>query len=180
MAKKKITVSTENNNWVQPKTRKKRKPMTEEQKIAASKRLAIAREKKVAADPTYGKGAIHKSLWDMPDNAQLHPDKIKLWIKTQKELASTERAQVKLNVKGAIAKLASHDGYIREMQHYLNHGDWSSMFYGEYQQNKIRNRCVALGYYWYGPNIGIAKRDVGTFYPDLGIVWEQGMDELNP
>jgi hypothetical protein len=50
------------------------------------------------------------------------------------------------------------------------------MFYGEYQEKKIRSRNVALGYYWYGPNIGKPKRDVGTFYPDLGMVWEKDME----
>ena len=108
---------------------------------------------------------------------QLHPDKIKVWIKTQGELARTERAQVKQNIKGAIAKLASHEGYVRHMKSYLKHGDWIDMFYGEYQEKKIRGRCRALGYYWTGPNKGKAKRDVGTFYPDLGMTWEQDMTE---
>ena len=63
------------------------------------------------------------------------------------------------------------------MKSYLKHGDWVDMFYGEYQEKKVRNRCVALGYYWTGPKKGLAKRDVGTFYPDLGMVWEQGMEE---
>ena len=40
MAKKKIRVETDNSNWKAPKTRKKRKPMTEEQKVAAAERLA--------------------------------------------------------------------------------------------------------------------------------------------
>ena len=178
MAKKKnIRVETDNSDWKAPKFRKPRKPMSEEQRVAAAERLAKVREKKAAADPSYGKSGYHESLWDLPKDHQLHPDKIKVWIKTQSELARVERAQVKQNVKGAIAKLASHDGYIRHMKSYLKHGDWVDMFYGEYQEKKIRNRCVALGYYWTGPNKGQPKRDVGTFYPDLGMVWEKGMTE---
>ena len=144
---------------------------------AAVERLAKAREKKAAADPSYGKSGVHESLWDLPKDHQLHPDKIKVWIKTQTDLARAERAQVKQNVKGAIAKLADHEGYVRHMKSYLKHGDWTDMFYGEYQEKKIRGRCVALGYYWTGPNKGKAKLDVGTFYPDLGMTWEQGMEE---
>jgi uncharacterized short protein YbdD (DUF466 family) len=177
MAKKKITSLTDNSKWIAPKIRKKRKPMTDEQKVAASERLAKAREVRAAKNPDYGKGSFHESLRDLPDTHQLHPNKIKKWIKTQKELAATERAQVKQNIKGAIAKLADHDAYVRQMQSYLKHGDWICMFYGEYQEKRIRSRCVKLGYYWYGPNIGKPKRDVGTFYPDLGMTWEEGMTE---
>jgi len=174
---RKIKVETDNSDWKAPKIRKKRKPMSEEQRVAAAERLAVAREKKALADPTYGKSNIHESLWDLPTDHQLHPDKVKKWMKTQKELASVERAGVKKDIKGSIAKLADHEGYVRQMQHYLKHGDWSSMLYGEYQEKKIRKRNVALGYYWYGPNIGKPKRDVGTFYPDLGMVWEKDMEE---
>ena len=98
-------------------------------------------------------------------------------MKTQKELASVERASVKKDVKGSIARLSSHDGYVREMQSYLKHGDWVSNFYGEYQEKKIKWKNVALAYYFEGPNKGQPKRDVGTFYPDLGLVWESDMAE---
>jgi len=177
MVKKKITVSTDNSKWAAPKTRKKRKPMSEEQKTAAVERLAKAREVRAAKNPDYGKGNFHESLRNLSADHQLHPDKVKKWMKTQKELAASERGNVKKDIKGAIAKLADHEGYVRQMQSYLKHGDWNSMFYGEYQEKKIRSRCVALGYYWYGPDIGKPKRDVGTFYPDLGLSWEQGMVE---
>ena len=53
MVRKKIVASTENNSWVAPKVRKKRKPMTEEQRIAASERLEKARAARTPA----------KNLW---------------------------------------------------------------------------------------------------------------------
>tara|TARA_B100000780_G_scaffold263183_1_gene216885 strand:- start:763 stop:1296 length:534 start_codon:yes stop_codon:yes gene_type:complete len=177
MTRKRITSITDNSEWKAPKTRKKRKPMTDEQKAAASERLAKAREVRAAKNPDYGKGSFHESLRDLPTDHQLHPDKVKKWMKTQKELAAVERAGVKKDIKGAIARLADHEGYVREMQGYLKHGDWTCMFYGEYQEKKIRSRNVALGYHWFGPNIGKPKRDVGTFYPDLGMVWEEGMTQ---
>ena len=49
MARKKIIASTENNSWVAPKVRKKRKPMTPEQRAAAAERLAKARAAKTPA-----------------------------------------------------------------------------------------------------------------------------------
>lgn len=177
MARKKITATTDNSEWKAPKKRKPRKPMTDEQKAAASERLAKAREARAAKNPDYGKTNIHESLRNLPDDHQLSPKRVKEWIKVQKDYAKSERAAVRQKVKGAEARLASHEAYVRNMQKYLRDGDWVDMFYGEQQQNRVRNRCVALGYYWYGPRKGQPKRDVGTFYPDLGLVWTQEMHE---
>ena len=177
MARKKIIATTDNSEWSAPKKRKPRKPMTDEQKAAASERLAKAREAKVAKNPDYGQSGIHESLRNLPDDHQLSPMKVKQWIKVQKDYAKSERAAVRLKVKGANAKLSNHEGYIRNMQKYLRDGDWADMFYGDQQQGQIRNRCYALGYYWYGPKKGEPKRDVGTFYPDMGCTYTQEMLE---
>ena len=175
MARKKITATTDNSEWKAPKKRKPRKPMTDEQKAAASERLAKAREARAAKNPDYGKSGIAECLRNLPDDHQLSPKRVKEWIKVQKDYAKFERAAVRQKIKGADAKLAMHDAYIRNMLSYLRTGDWIDMFYGEQMQNRIRNRCVALAYYWYGPRKGEPKRDVGTFYPDLNLVWTQEM-----
>jgi len=177
MVKKKITATTDNSEWKAPKKRKPRKPMTEEQKSAASERLVKAREAKLEKNPDYGQTNIHESLRKLPDDHQLSPAKVKHWIKVQKEYVKSERAAVRQNVKGSIARLADHEGYVRNMQTYLRSGTWVDMFYGEQQQGKIRNRCVAIGYYWYGPKKGEPKRNVGTFYPDMGCTYTQEMHE---
>ena len=44
VARKKITATTDNSEWQAPKKRKPRKPMSDEQRSAASERLAKARE----------------------------------------------------------------------------------------------------------------------------------------
>ena len=177
MAKKKITATTDNSEWKAPKKRKTRKPMTEDQRAAASERLARAREIRAEKNPDYGKTSLAPVLHNLPDDHQLHPNKVKVWIKTQKGLSASERVAVRQNVKGAEARLASHEGYIRNMQTYLRNGDWVDMFYGEHQQNKISSRCIALAYYWSGPRKGQPKRDVGTFYPDMGETYTQEMLE---
>ena len=177
MARKKITATTDNSEWKAPKKRKPRKPMTDEQKAMASERLAKAREAKLEKNPDYGKSSIHESLRNLPDDHQLSPIKVKKWIKVQQEYAKSERAAVRQNVKGADAKLSNHEGYIRNMQYYLRSGNWIDMFYGEHQQSKIDNVCVALAYYWYGPKKGQPKRNVGTFYPDMGCTYTQEMLE---
>jgi len=173
---RKIRVETDNSKWQAPKKRKKRKPMSEEQRKAAAARLAKAREKKREENPEFGMSGIHVSLRDLPEAHPLHPDKIKDWMKTQKDLLRSEKAGVRQNIKGAIARAASHEGYIRHMKSYLKHGDWSDDFYGEHQEKRIRRKCTALGYYWYGPKKGQVKRDIGVYYPDLGMVWEKDME----
>ena len=167
--RKKITVETDNSNWQAPKVRKKRKPMSEEQRIAAAARLEKAREKRKEKNPDYGQSGVATNLKDLPDDHMLHPKKIKEWIKTQKDLASSARSSVRQKIKGAEAQLTSHEGYIKNMQKYLRDGDWVDNFYGEHQQNRIRHRCVAMAYY----DDGTPKRSIGVYYPDMGCVYTQ-------
>ena len=167
--RKKITVETDNSNWQAPKKRKKRKPMTEEQRAAAAARLEKAREKRKEQNPDYGQSSLSTELRDLPDDHALHPKKIKEWIKTQKDLASSVRSEVRQKIKGAEARLLVHEGYIKNMQKYLRDGDWVDNFYGEHQQNRITHRCVAMAY----EDDGTPKRSVGVFYPDLGCIYTQ-------
>ena len=167
--KKKITVETDNSDWQAPKVRKKRKPMTEEQRVAAAARLEKAREKRKEKNPDYGQSGVATDLKDLPEDHPRHPKKVKEWIKTQKDLVSSARSAVRQKIKGAEAQLANHEGYIKNMQRYLRDGDWVDDFYGEHQQNKIRHRCVALAYY----DDGTPKRSIGVYYSDLGCVYTQ-------
>ena len=178
MAKRKIVVKTNNSDWQAPKKKRKpRKPMSEEQRVAAAARLEKTREKRKDKNPDYGKSGIHESLRNLPDEHQLSPKKIKEWIKTQKEFASIERKAVREKVKGSIAKLAKHEGYIHSMTRYLKNGDWTDMFYGEHQEKTITRRCTALAYYWYGPKKGEVKRNINVYYPDMGCVYTKEMLE---
>ena len=174
--RKRIVVETDNSKWQAPKKRRKpRKPMSEEQRVAAAARLEKAREKRKAKDPDYGMSGIHESLRNLPDVHPLHPNKVKEWIKSQKDLASSARSNARRKVKGALAQVGIHEGYLKNLQKYLRDGDWVDMFYGEHQQNKIKYRCTAQAYYWFGPKKGEPKFDVGTYYPLLGYVYTQEM-----
>ena len=176
MAKRKrIVAETDNSDWQAPKKRKPRKRMSEEQRVAAAARLEKAREKRKAKDPDYGMSGIHESLRNLPNDHPLHPNKVKQWIKSQKDLASSARSSIRQKVKGAEAQLGVHEGYVRNMQRYLRDGDWIDMFYGEHQQYKIKYRCTSQAYYWDGPNKGQPKFDIGTYYPLLGCVYTQEM-----
>ena len=172
---RKVKASTDNSGWVEPKkkVRKRRKPMTEEQRRAASERLAKAREARAAKNPDYGQSGIHESLRDLPDDHPAHPKKVKLWIKTQKELAASERKAVKQGVKGAYSRQCTHEAYVRNLVKYLRDGDYVDMFYGEYMEHQVKRKCVAMAY----ESDGTPKRDVGVWYPDIGTYTQEMYDE---
>ena len=172
---RKIKASTDNSGWVEPKKkiRKRRKPMTEEQKQAAAARLEKAREARAAKNPDYGQSGIHASLRDLPDDHPAHPKKVKLWIKTQKELAASERKSAKQGVKGAYSKQCIHEAYVRNLVKYLRDGDYVDMFYGEYMEHNIKRKCVAMAY----ESDGTPKRDVGVWYSDIGTYTQEMYNE---
>ena len=176
---KKIKSKTDNSGWTDPskkkKVRKKRKPMSEEQRKAAAERLEKARNARAAKNPNYGQSGIHESLRDLPDDAPINPKKVKKWIKTQKEFVSAERKNEKAGAKGSTNRRISHEGYIRNMQRYLRDGDWVDLFYGEHQEKRVTRICRAQAYYWYGPKKGEPKFDVGVYYPMLGTIYSQDM-----
>jgi hypothetical protein len=145
--------------------------MSEEQRAAAAKRLEKARAKRAEKNPDYGQSGIHPTLRDLPDDYPCSPKKVKVWIKTQKGLANAERAGVRQGIKGAYARQCSHEGYVRNMVKYLRDGDWVDNFYGEHQEKRIRWKCIALAY----DKDGNVKRDVGTWYPDIGMVYTKEM-----
>ena len=63
---------------------------------------------------------------------------VRSWIKSTKEQITALRGEVRRDVKGSKAKLHSKEGYVRNMQHYLKHGDWIDNFYGEYEEKKVQ------------------------------------------
>ena len=154
-----------------PKPRKRRKPMTPEQKAAAAERLALAREKRAKANPPKYTN-IHSSVVAKPEDDPMSLKNVQKWIKTQKELLSIAKSDVRRKVKGAEARVASHEGYIRNLQRYLRDGDYCDNYYGEHQQNKIKWRVTTMAYH---PD-GTPKRNVGYWYPDIGCTWTREME----
>lgn len=115
----------------------KKRKMTEEQRQKAANRLKEAREKRLRDNPPKY-AHIHKDVLAKPDEHPLSRKNVVNWIKTQKSLLSSEKGNVRRNVKGALAKMYSHQGYIRHCEYYLKHGDWVDDFYGEYQEKRVR------------------------------------------
>ena len=118
--------------------KKKRKPMTEEQKLAACERLAKAR----AAKPPAKNSSIHVSVLAIPEEDVLSVKNVQSWIKNQKEQLVEYRASVRRDIKGAIAQVSNCEGYIRNLQYYLKHGDYCDDRYGAYQEKRIKWQTI--------------------------------------
>jgi len=147
--------------------RKKRKPMTPEQKAALVDRLAKAREKRMRENPPQYKN-IHPSVIERSEDDPFYFRKIQDWIKTQKQELSSARSDLRKKIKGAESRVANHSGYIRNLEKFLRDGVYVDLFYGEYAQNKIRYWCHTPAYY---PD-GTQKFSYGVFYPSLGYTYE--------
>lgn len=159
-------MAKEPEQYERKKIRKKRKPMSPEQKAAAVERLRLAREKRAKENPPQYKN-IHPIVLALDDEHPLHMNKVKEWIKTQREIVSEERKNERAGVKGAEAKRCRAEAYSRSMQRYLEDSVWVDSFYGEYGQSRMNRICTTVAYY---PN-GEPKRTQGVFYMDLGYVW---------
>ena len=120
------------------KIKRKRKPMTPEQRAAAVERLAKARE---AKGPVQHQN-IHPEVIAKPDDHFLSLKNVRSWIKSNKEQLSSLRGEVRRDVKGAKSRFHSIEGYIRHMQHYLKHGDWIDNAYGEHQEKSVRWKTI--------------------------------------
>lgn len=154
------------------KIRRARKPMSPEQKEAAVARLAKAREERAKNNPPEYK-SIHQSVLDRSDEDPLNMKNVKQWIKTQRELLAVAKAEERKKVAGSIAKLRGIQGYIRNMESYLRTGDWSNLYYGEYEDQLMKNICVRMAY----DEEGYPKRSVHTYYADIGAEWTHEMDK---
>ena len=154
------------------KKRKKRKrKMSPEQKAAAVERLAKARAPRAAnATPEYKN--IHSNVLSRDANHPLSLPSVREWIKTTKSRISAEKQNLRMGNKGAEARIASLEGYIRNLNAYLQHGDYIDMFYGPEGQYRTQSICRAPSYNKHGE----INRTVGVWYKDIGMVWTQEMD----
>ena len=149
------------------KPRKRRKPMTAEQKAAAAERLALAREKRAKANPPKYTN-IHPSVVARPEDDAMSMKNVQRWIKTQKELLSVAKSDIRRKVKGAeIYRVASHEGYIRNLQRYLRDGDYCMIFGVNTNKTKYSGELSL----WRTTRRFTKEKRRAHWYPDIGCVW---------
>ena len=152
---------------------RKKRVMSPEQREAAIKRLAAAREKRMRENPPQYKN-ISDEVLALPDDHALNMKNVKEWIKSNKTKLSVLKKQARQGMKGADAKAEAVGGYIRNMQNYLESGIWNDMFFGENAENPIQFAVLKTSHLAYDAD-GFVKRNVGTWYCDIGTVWTKEM-----
>ena len=152
------------------KIRKRRKPMTKEQRAAAAERLAKARAAKGASKNL----SLHQSIREMPDDHPISPAKVKKWLKVNKEALAAAKKDARSNKK-LLGRVGILDTYVTNMERYLRTGVWMDLFYGENQEHRIVRKCVPPSY----DKDGNVIREVGVIYPDIGKYTQEMYEEDN-
>lgn len=140
--------------------KRKRKPMTEEQRAAAIERLAKAREKR-GFD---GSASVHPTLLDYDEDYPLHWKKVKSWIK---ELADEVKSKKNLR-HSKDSKERGHlidlETYLGNLKRYIDTGVYMDFRYGRHREGRMQTIVTTMAY-----NLdGSPKRTVGWIYPDCG------------
>jgi hypothetical protein len=149
--------------------KRKRKPMSEEQKKAAIERLAKAR----AARGADGSKSVHKDLRELPEDHFLHWKKVKEWIKSNQDQLKAMRSYKTSKVSKERSEYQDLSTYISNMKRYLQHGVWFDFRYGENREGRIQRVCVTMAYH----SDGTPKRSRNVWYPDIMQVWTKELEE---
>ena len=96
---------------------------------------------------------LHPAVLIPKKNHPLHIDKVEKWLDKNNDLANKyaqlsrkkeKGVALSKKEKGALVALSLiHEGYVKEIKHYLRYGDWISSFYGEDQEFKPEWRIIA-------------------------------------
>ena len=94
---------------------------------------------------------VHHTVKALPDDNTLSYVNVKNWIKTQegvvKSARITERSRSgdisQKDKDKAMRTRIGAQSYIRSIKNYISTGDWSSMYYGEFEEHLMQWRTVA-------------------------------------
>lgn len=145
--------------------KRKRKPMSEEQRAAASERLAKARE----ARGHDGSKSVNPILLEMDEDSPIHWKKVRVWVKEiGDELRSKKAQRLSKDVKER-AEYHTLENYLSNLKRYLDSSIWLDSRYGRHREGKMNTVVKTMAYY---PS-GRPKRTVGWFYNDVGEYTEE-------
>ena len=122
--------------------------MTEEEKKEKVKqRMAALRAKRKPPKLTN----VHHTVKALPDDNTLSYVNVKNWIKSQEGIVKsarlTERSRnndiSQKDKDKAMRTRMGAQSYIRSIKNYISTGDWSTMYYGEFEEHLMQWRTVA-------------------------------------
>lgn len=151
-----------------PSVKRKRKPMSDAQRAAASERLAKAR----LARGHDGSKSVHPILREMDEDHPLHWRKVKGWIKEVGEELRAKKNQRLSKESKERMEYQILDTYLSNMKRYLDSSIWLDHRYGRHREGKMRTIVHSMAYY----ADGRPKRTIGHFYYDCGEYTQEMKD----
>ena len=115
------------------KARKKRKPMTEEQRAAAVERLAKAR----AARGITGTKNVHPDVLSLPEDHPLAYKKVKEWLDYNKEYLKSIKVQKTSKERDERREYQIVENYVKNLRIYIKDNVWCDHKYGKKMENKM-------------------------------------------
>ena len=94
---------------------------------------------------------VHHTVKSLPESNTLSYANVKNWIKTQESIVKnarlTERSRngdiSQKDKDKAMRTRMGAQSYIRSIKNYITTGDWSSMYYGEFEEKLMQWTTVA-------------------------------------
>ena len=94
---------------------------------------------------------VHHTVKSLPESNTLSYANVKNWIKTQESIVKTARLTERsrngdISQKDKDKAMRTRMGaqsYIRSIKNYITTGDWSSMYYGEFEEKLMQWTTVA-------------------------------------
>ena len=94
---------------------------------------------------------VHHTVKSLPESNTLSYANVKNWIKTQESIVKTARLTERsrngdISQKDKDKAMRTRMGaqsYIRSIKNYITTGDWSSMYYGEFEEKLMQWSTVA-------------------------------------
>ena len=121
------------------KLRKKRKPMTEEQRAAAVERLAKAR----AARGITGTKNVHPDVLALPEDHPLSYKKVKEWLDYNQDYLKSIKAQRDSNDRDQRREYQIAETYVKNLKTYIRDNVWNDHRYGKKMENKMEWVVIA-------------------------------------
>ena len=91
---------------------------------------------------TIGGVKPHHSVLKHDEDHPLHIKAVLDWMDHNDALAKEHSRLARRGDKDSMSQRYIHEGYVRDIRHYLRTGDWSSDFFGKNQEHKIRWRSI--------------------------------------
>ena len=85
---------------------------------------------------------VHPFVLKKDKDHPLYIVNVEEWMKHNEDMHRLHAKYARKKLKGSLAQSLIHEGYVRELRHYLRTGDWISDFFGRDQEHRTIRRTI--------------------------------------